>query len=172
MKWVKLVAIILSALIGFLLIGYGGLLAFSARIISPPVSVVIGGIGGGVLFLYALIFSRQIARPIHIVGKYFGVTGKHLWATKYGRWGLILCTITIIAVGTLLAVWAQYREIPSALQYDGHTWNTMSSNTSERLIEVWGSSASEVFAVGIWGTLMNDEGHHWVDKTSGATEIL
>ena len=143
MKWIKLVVVILGALVGAFLIWWGwliwsvyGYLDKDRRAASIALFV-----GGGVVFLCSLRFHRQIARSLQRVGKY-------LWATKYWRGGLILSMVIIVAVGTLLAVRAQHRKTLNVLQYNGHAWGRMSSGTSEHLRGVWGSSSSDVFAVG------------------------
>jgi photosystem II stability/assembly factor-like uncharacterized protein len=51
------------------------------------------------------------------------------------------------------------------LHYDGSTWSTMSSGTTERLYGVWGSSGSDVFVVGDYGTILHYGGPpatHWI----------
>ena len=38
---------------------------------------------------------------------------------------------------------------------DGATWKTQTSGTANRLNGVWGSSSSDVFAVGLSGTILH-----------------
>ena len=167
LKWVKSVVIILGALVGAFLIGYGVLGALFLNGTGGIVLIVVGV----VVFCCALIFHRQIARPIQMVGKYLWATGKYLWATKYRRWGLILSMVAIVAVGTLLVVQAQhretFRETLNVLQYNGHAWSRMSSGTSVYLNGVWGSSSSDVFAVGKGGTIVHYDGNAWSTMPSG-----
>jgi len=44
------------------------------------------------------------------------------------------------------------------LQYDGYSWETMSSGTTKDLQSVWGSSATDVFAVGSYGAILHYDG--------------
>ena len=129
MKWVKLIVIILGALVGAFLIlcGVWLWLLYASHGEAPvlPIAIIVVGV---VIFLCALILRRQIARPIQIVGK-------SLWATKYRRWGLIFSMVTIVVVGMLLVVQARYRETLNVLQYNGHAWSRMSTDTSEHLTD-------------------------------------
>jgi len=43
----------------------------------------------------------------------------------------------------------------------GLSWSKMSSGTSEKLTDVWGSSGSDVFAVGYNGTILHYDGSSW-----------
>jgi len=51
-------------------------------------------------------------------------------------------------------------------------WSTMTSGTTTSLHAVWGSSSSDVFAVGLSGTILHYDGSSWSTMTSGTTEGL
>ena len=51
-------------------------------------------------------------------------------------------------------------------------WTTMSSGTIESLRGVWGSSESDVFAVGNSGTIVHYDGYTWSGMESGTTNHL
>ena len=88
MKWVKLVVIILGALVGAFLFGFGALLWLFG---GTPVMGSVFIIGGGVVFLCALIFGRQIAYSIQRVGKYLWAIGKYLWAKRHPFLEIKIC---------------------------------------------------------------------------------
>jgi hypothetical protein len=48
----------------------------------------------------------------------------------------------------------------------------MTSGTTHLLDGVWGSSSSDVFAVGFWGTILHYDGSAWSPMTSGASNPL
>jgi len=58
------------------------------------------------------------------------------------------------------------------LQYDGSTWTSVSNGAEEHLRGVWGSSSSDVFAVGDWGTILNYDGSTWTPMNSGTWNNL
>jgi len=51
-------------------------------------------------------------------------------------------------------------------------WSSMTSVTSEYLLYLWGSSGSDVFAVGVNGTIVHYDGSNWSAMSSGTTEAL
>ena len=51
-------------------------------------------------------------------------------------------------------------------------WQQMSSGSSMTLRAVWGSSKSDVFAVGDNGTILHFDGSRWRPMSSGTTEHL
>ena len=44
------------------------------------------------------------------------------------------------------------------LHYDGRAWTEMKNDVPERLLGIWGSSATDVFAVGAYGTILRHDG--------------
>ena len=52
------------------------------------------------------------------------------------------------------------------------TWSLMTSPTSERLMQPWGTSGSDVFAVGYNGTIIHYDGTDWTTMTSPTSERL
>lgn len=67
---------------------------------------------------------------------------------------------------------------PSDLQPDaglppcGSVWSLMSSGTTEHLNAVWGSSSTDVFAVGDKGTILHYDGSSWTKTTKGSEALL
>jgi hypothetical protein len=58
------------------------------------------------------------------------------------------------------------------LHYDGAGWSVMRRGTTEALHGVWGTSSSDVYAVGYDGTILHYDGTGWSAMTSGTTEYL
>ncbi len=65
-------------------------------------------------------------------------------------------------------------ELPGVAQANGEggTWSKMSSGTNKSLCGVWGSSFSDVFAVGSSGTILHYDGSTWSKMTSNITKSL
>jgi hypothetical protein len=57
------------------------------------------------------------------------------------------------------------------LHYDGSAWSAMSSGTTNYLDDVWGSSSTDVFAVG-WDTILHYDGSAWSAMSSPSTGSL
>src|SRR5207245_1522937 len=66
----------------------------------------------------------------------------------YGIWGTSLTSVTVVGASGRI------------LQYDGSTWKTMVSPTQRTLSRVWGSSPSDVWAVGD-SVLLHFDGGSW-----------
>jgi hypothetical protein len=58
------------------------------------------------------------------------------------------------------------------LHYDGTSWSSMDSGTTNNLNSVWGSSGNNVFAVGASGTILYYDGASWSSMDSGTTSNL
>ena len=59
------------------------------------------------------------------------------------------------------------------LHYNGSSWSSLTSGAaSANLSSVWGSSGSDVFAVGDGGTILHYNGTSWSPMTSGTSENL
>lgn len=58
------------------------------------------------------------------------------------------------------------------VQIAGAGWTQMTSNTQATLYGVWGTSATNVYAVGTNGTIMRYDGTAWTAETSGTTNKL
>ncbi len=56
-------------------------------------------------------------------------------------------------------------------QAQAQSWNTMTSGTTTHLYGVWGSSATDVFAVGDMSTILHYDGMSWAPMAAG-TEYL
>ena len=57
-------------------------------------------------------------------------------------------------------------------KYDGSTWSAMTSGTTKRLRDVWGTAANNVIAVGEDGTIRKYNGTSWGSMTSNTTLTL
>jgi hypothetical protein len=58
------------------------------------------------------------------------------------------------------------------LHYNGSAWSAMSSGTSNQLHGVWGSSPSDVFAVGSGGTILHYNGSGWSTMIGANSNLL
>ena len=58
------------------------------------------------------------------------------------------------------------------LHYDGAQWSSMDSGTETYLYGVWGSSANDVFAVGLGGVILHYDGSTWSLMDSGTSYNL
>ncbi len=56
--------------------------------------------------------------------------------------------------------------------YTGTSWELMFSGTTNTLEAVWGSSESDVFAVGANGTILHYDGFEWLPMTSNTSNYL
>ena len=56
--------------------------------------------------------------------------------------------------------------------YDDMSWSPMVSGTTDALNDVWGSSETDVFAVGMNGTILHYHGQDWSQMASGTSSIL
>lgn len=54
----------------------------------------------------------------------------------------------------------------------GSVWSLMSPGTAEHLNAVWGSSSTDVFAVGDKGTILHYDGASWTKTTKGSEALL
>ncbi len=78
----------------------------------------------------------------------------------------------------LRGVWAGGGEVfwagdhGTVLRHDGKAWSRMTSGTTKHLHGIWGSSASDVCAVGAAGTLVCYGGSAWSSASSGVTVAL
>jgi len=55
---------------------------------------------------------------------------------------------------------------------DGSSCTLMTTGTTNHLYDVWGSSSSDVFAVGSYGTVLHYDGNSWAPMSSGTTNHL
>ncbi len=60
----------------------------------------------------------------------------------------------------------------TVLRYDGKTWQKMTTPTTEHLWDVWGSSASNIFAVGEKGMILRYDGKAWSKMATPITTQL
>ena len=59
-----------------------------------------------------------------------------------------------------------------ALADTANVWSAAPISPANNLISVWGSSASDVFAVGAKGTIWHYDGNFWNPMYSGVTKTL
>ncbi|MFC1926945.1 hypothetical protein ACFLWV_04270, partial [Chloroflexota bacterium] len=81
------------------------------------------------------------------------------------RWNKQIITLTVV-VALLAAVLVS----PLPASADSNTWTPMTSGTLDDLWGVWGSSSTDVFAVGDNGTILQYDGSDWTPMTSGTAE--
>jgi hypothetical protein len=80
--------------------------------------------------------------------------------TMQGIWGTSSSNVVVVgASGTID-------------RYDGTSWSTVASGTTQNLYSVWGSDASHVYAVGASGTIRYYNGTTWGSMTSPITREL
>ena len=53
---------------------------------------------------------------------------------------------------------------------DSSVWTPMTSGTTKELFDVWGTSSTDVFAVGSGGTIVHYNGNTWSTMTSGTIQ--
>jgi hypothetical protein len=58
------------------------------------------------------------------------------------------------------------------LHYDGSSWTEMDSGTGDLLVAVWGTSGSNVYAVGKLGTILHYDGTSWSQALSKSEWFL
>jgi hypothetical protein len=58
------------------------------------------------------------------------------------------------------------------LHYDGMSWSTVTIGTRSILWSIWGSSATDVWAVGDNGTILHYNGTNWTNASSATLEVL
>ena len=104
--------------------------------------------------------------------------GKSLRGLKGYKWisGKLVAPVLCIA---LLAGFLMPAVIPltasaaaNVVSPDSCVWSAMDSGTTNELGDVWGSSSSDVFAVGYNGTLLHYNGSVWSTISSGTTNTL
>lgn len=90
-----------------------------------------------------------------------------LWAAMTGPagnwtsvWGSSSSDVFVVGYQGAIAHW------------NGSSWTTMNSGTSEILTSVWGTSPRDVFAVGYNGVILHYNGVAWSPMSSGTSESL
>ena len=58
------------------------------------------------------------------------------------------------------------------LHYDGKTWGTMTIGTTNELQGIWGSSSSNIYAVGLEGVMLHYDGNVWNNITSDTSYAI
>ena len=58
------------------------------------------------------------------------------------------------------------------VHYNGTNWSSMTSNTTNNLKGVWGSSGTNVYAAGEEGVIVHYNGTNWSDMTSNTSNGL
>ena len=110
-----------------------------------------------------------------------------IWRLRDGSWTLELSLSSDLS--TFLHAWGSDEadvyavggrnlfgspETPLGLiaHYDGTTWAVVSDQIEQPLNAVWGSSSSDVFAVGQGGLILHFDGTQWTRQESGVTVNL
>lgn len=99
-------------------------------------------------------------------------TSKHAARVPTPRRSLFVNMLSIVAVSFAIAGCSgesPTAQTPPALD---PAWQVMHSRTNVTLRDVWGSSASDVFAVGDNGTILHFNGLRWATMSSPTTETL
>jgi hypothetical protein len=91
---------------------------------------------------------------------------------KMGR--MRKCLVAVL--GTILLL-ASLGNLAGCDRHGGSTWTAMDSGTTARLNGIWGSSSSDVFAVGMdldsWnGVILHYDGSTWSAMTSSSSSVV
>jgi len=84
--------------------------------------------------------------------------------------GLIIVLITVLAL-TMVGVFTG-GTTPISAEGSDPDWAIMNSNTTSHLQDVWGNSSTDVFAVGLAGTILHYNGSVWSIMTSPTNSDL
>ena len=57
-------------------------------------------------------------------------------------------------------------------RWNGTAWSTTASGVTTQLNSIWGSDASNLYAVGDRGTLLKWNGTSWSPQVSGSSQVL
>jgi len=84
------------------------------------------------------------------------------------------CLVAVLVTALLLV---SVGNLAGCDRHSGSTWTAMDSGTTARLNGIWGSSSSDVFAVGMdldsWnGVILHYDGSTWSAMTSGSSSLL
>jgi len=79
-----------------------------------------------------------------------------------------------IGGGNLNDVWGTITEkfavgYGTIAHFDGSTWTSMSSGTSQDIRNVWGQTSTDIFAVGAGGVILHYNGSAWANINSGTS---
>ncbi|MFC1926211.1 WD40/YVTN/BNR-like repeat-containing protein [Chloroflexota bacterium] len=73
----------------------------------------------------------------------------------------------VITLAVVVALLAAVLVSPLPASATNGIWMTISSDTSELFQDIWGSSSTDVFAVGEWGVIVHYDGNDWTPMASG-----
>ena len=95
------------------------------------------------------------------------------WIALPGTAGGFLNNVWTTSKGNVYAAWSSGDGglTGQVLRFDGHHWGTAASAPAA-LQAVWGSSESDVYAVGRQGTILHYDGSSWSDMSTGRYEWL
>jgi hypothetical protein len=162
---------------------------------APDDVFVVGGQpeAGAVFHFDGTAWSRMELPPIPILVWVFGFEANDVFAVGEqggairfdgASWSRIETGTDIDLWGVWGAVandvWAVGGELangpPVILHFDGAAWGRVAlpdlDRTSTALLKVWGTSASQVFAVGQAGMILEFDGFRWRQSASGTGEDL
>ncbi|MDY6835380.1 MAG: IPT/TIG domain-containing protein [Chloroflexota bacterium] len=80
--------------------------------------------------------------------------------------------ICILVMYCLMLTLGNLMLVDTSLASNGVYWGTANSGNTKWISSVWGSSGSDVFAVGDDGTILHYNGSSWTSMDSGTTEWL
>ena len=92
------------------------------------------------------------------VKSYEGIPGE---PTRYGVWGNTANDIYVLSHSGCMVQGGE--DDMNILHYDGTGWSQMDIGVSTPLYDIWGSSGSNVFAVGDSGTIVHYNGTAWTE---------
>ncbi len=81
-------------------------------------------------------------------------------SSLFGIWGRSLSEIYAVGLG------------PTALYYDGISWNDMAHEGYGTPLDIWGPSSDDLFTVGADGEIWRYDGAGWAAMSSGVTQEL
>jgi cysteine-rich repeat protein len=146
----------------FYTVGNGGVILLNGvrqfDEVNNPITVNLHGIWGGARGLYAVGDGGKIYRESSYVWREMQTP---IAASLKGIWGSESDIFVVGAAGTILRATG-----------GSEAWSTMPSGTTLLLNSVWGSSASNVFAVGDEGTILRFDGNSWTSFPSPTTDHL
>ena len=114
--------------------------------------------------MFAVGYGTDEGVILHYDGKYW-TQANNSTVPYQGIWGS--SPIDVFVVG------GDYDRDGVVWHYDGTGWSQMSCPaTGHGFMEVWGTSSSDVFAVGRGGTVVHYDGSSWSTMSSGTTNDL
>ncbi len=118
-----------------------------------------------------ITFVGDAGAVLHFDGTTFTAQSTPTTENLWGVWGA--------APDDLYAVGGSGRDggVPTLLHFDGAAWSAVTLPTLQKanvnaLFKVWGTSATNVYAVGQRGTVLHFDGASWTEELVGASDDL